>query len=268
MDPNEMEPEIISAFIGAFVVIVALFLTQLFVMLAGRKERRRATLQSWQERLTEWVEEHGHPQGTPPHTHGKLASRQATEMSLRRKDRYVAWWMFEMASEIVTIRSYAGRSLADKESTVHRIGHLVYVAGDSLIAWHHGKLRTEDFDISQKLFQESRVRNIDPYSLALVLGLGSFVEPRRLSPVVKYHLSEIVLRDKTGMAFRMLRPSLQKKLRVYFCFRAISQVIPVHRNAVFLRTLLLIKKMIIPVTKMRSITSEWVRKKAAASVGL
>jgi hypothetical protein len=122
---------------------------------------------------------YGLPQSKPDYQYNGLTSLVILELNFSRKERYLAWWMHEMAVTLMTRRQKASESLMLAEGCRTDLGIILRDIGLALTAWHHGKLKSKDFHIPYSLRNHARITKQSLEKVALSCGLTAFTEPNR-----------------------------------------------------------------------------------------
>lgn len=183
----------------AAVVSVAVFWTgQIITRSNARQERQRQVIESWFRSLSKWVDEFGSKESNPDYSPHAITSRQIIELSLTRKNRFLAWWMHEMALAVVARRKESSKSWQAGRNSLHDLEDLLTDAGEPLLAWHHGKLKSSDFHIPYKLRAEARVQGKDVDEFAKELGLQAFVSPTRMTFRRSWQYRQLIMSPDTG----------------------------------------------------------------------
>lgn len=71
---------------------------------SAQRERQRKAIEDWCRTLSKWVDDHGPSLRTPDDNYNLLTSREIIELSLPRRHRFLAWWMYEMAVAVMDRR--------------------------------------------------------------------------------------------------------------------------------------------------------------------
>lgn len=102
-------------------------------------------IEDWLRKLTEWVDAYASPSSKPQYTYNSLTNREVIELSLQRKERYLARWMHEMAVAIILRRKDGSKSFESRERSVSDLHDLLRETGEHLLRWHHKELKSSDF---------------------------------------------------------------------------------------------------------------------------
>ncbi|MEV7661339.1 hypothetical protein [Paenarthrobacter sp. NPDC089316] len=188
----------IPATVAAVVSVAVFWLGQVITRRNARQERQRQVIESWFRTLSKWVDEFGSKDSNPDYSPHAITSRQIIELSLTRRNRFLAWWMHEMALAVVERRKESGKSWQAGRNSLHDLERLLTEAGEPLLAWHHGKLRSSDFHIPYKLRAEARVQGKDVDGFAKELGLQAYVSPKRMTYRRSWQYQQLILNPKTG----------------------------------------------------------------------
>lgn len=184
-----------AAAIAAVTALVVLAIERWMDRASTQRELRRRALEEWLSALAAWVDGHRndtHDQAAKSlmQEYQQLTNRQILELRLKRRDRYVAWWMHEMAL-----------ALNDKNHQQTREEHRDQVlqdAGEALLRWHHGELKRRDFEIPYALRLEARKRDRSLPDVAADLHLSDYVEPQRMTRRHEWHIAKLMGNPKTG----------------------------------------------------------------------
>ncbi|UKA55169.1 hypothetical protein LFT45_04330 [Arthrobacter sp. FW305-BF8] len=188
----------LSAAIAAVVSVFIFWLGQVLTRNAARKERQRQVIEDWFRTLSKWVDAFGSPSTEPDYNYHELTNRQVLELSLTRKNRYLAWWMHEMAVAVITRRMQVAKNPASGPGTRAALDAMLTDTGEHLLAWHHGELKSTDFHIPYQLHIQARNAETDVRGYAEKLRLSPFVEPVRMNFRRSWQLQRLLLRPDTG----------------------------------------------------------------------
>ncbi|MFE4229435.1 hypothetical protein ACFRJ8_16305 [Arthrobacter sp. NPDC056886] len=224
------------AAIAAVVSVLVFCLGQLLTRNAARKERHRQAMEDWLRTLSKWVDDFGTPPLLPRYAYYELTSRQVLELSLARKNRYLAWWMHEMAVAIMLRRKAASHSWESSATCRTDVDRILTDTGEYLLAWHHGKLKSSDFHISYQLHSQARRAKVDTHAFAESRKLGDFVNPVRMNARRSWALQKLVLDPETGgQIFDTLRQFIGKRYAVAALMHAVATVAPLKVQLQLLR---------------------------------
>lgn len=196
--PPSIAPSLLPASIAAVVAVVVFWLGYWLNRRAARQERQRQVIADWLRTLSGWVDKFGHPNSTPDYNYHALTNRGVVELSLKRRNRYLAWWMHEMAVAVILRRLDATSSWQSRSTCNIDIEAIITATTEPLLAWHHGKLKSTDFHIPYQLRHESRKTNEEVHALAKRLNLGEFVTPTRMNLKRSWQFQRLLLDPKTG----------------------------------------------------------------------
>jgi hypothetical protein len=188
----------VSAAIAAVVSVLVFWLGNRSTRKAAQKERQRQVIEDWFRALSKWVDDYRRPQSSPDYAYHALTSRQIIELSLTRKNRYLAWWMHEMAVAIMLRRKAASRSWTSASSCSSDLDKILGQTGESLLAWHHGELKSSDFNIPYKLHLGARREKVDILEYAEELRLSAFVTPVRMNARRSWVLQKLLFTPQSG----------------------------------------------------------------------
>ena len=122
----------------------------------------------------------------------QLTNRHVLELRFKRKDRYVAWWMHEMALAIL-------KPPTDSSTNKSRRRDFVLLeVGEYLLKWHHNKLRSRDFHIPYALMKEARKGQREVSDVATELGLAGYESPVRLTIEREQQVARLLRSPETG----------------------------------------------------------------------
>ncbi|WP_140416665.1 hypothetical protein, partial [Arthrobacter globiformis] len=188
----------LPAAIAAIVSVIIFWLGQVLTRNAARKERQRQVIEDWFRTLSKWVDDFRSPSSEPSYRYHELTSRQILELSLTRKNRFLAWWMHEMAVAIMAQRMHATKNPDATPSSREALDLMLTNTGEYLLAWHHGELKSVDFHIPYQLHAQARVAEKDVREYSEGLQLTPFVEPVRMNLKRSWQLQKLLLRPDTG----------------------------------------------------------------------
>lgn len=173
-------PTLLPAAIAAIVAVVVFWLGYTLNRKAVQRERQRQAIEDWLRTLSKWIDEFGLPDTAPNYHYHALTNRAVIELSLKRKNRYLAWWMHEFALAIILRRQAAGKSWASR-STCRSDIEIIYARNaEHLLAWQHGKLKSSDFHMPYKLCAQARKLGLDVTTYARAVHLLDYVSPVRM----------------------------------------------------------------------------------------
>nr|WP_015061954.1 hypothetical protein [Arthrobacter sp. J3.40]AFK89331.1 hypothetical protein [Arthrobacter sp. J3.40] len=179
---------------------------------AARRERQRKVIEDWLRKLTEWVDAYASPSSKPQYTYNSLTNREVIELSLQRKERYLAWWMHEMAVAIILRRKNGSKNFEAREGTSTDLHELLRETGEHLLKWHHKELRSSDFHYPYQLRAEARRKDEDPYEYSRSLGLDAYLKPARMNIVRRWRFFKLLAEPASGTAvFDTLGPFLKRR---------------------------------------------------------
>jgi hypothetical protein len=234
----------VSAAIAATVSVLVFWLGNRSTRRAAQKERQRQVVEDWLRTLAKLVDDYEDSPQDVEYRYRETTNRQVLELSFSRKNRYLAWWMHEMAVAIMIRGITATKDPAPAAADMDR---MLATTGDFLLAWHHGELKSSDFHIPYQLHRRARDTKLDVHELAEGLNLTAYVEPVRMTLRRSWKLQKLLVRPETGM------PILQE----------INSFIP-KRYAVVALPIALVDKALIPlrlaVLRQRL---KWLGKRAA-----
>jgi len=171
--------EIRGALIAAVVSILIFWGSHRLATQAAARERRRKAIEDWYRSLSEWVDKYALPESNPDYRYNSLTSRVVLELSLTRKDRYLAWWMHEMAVALIMRRQKASHSEASAKNCSAELHEILLDTGEALTAWHHGELKGSDFHIPYALRNHARMQEQTVSDFAEEYKLIDFIKPSR-----------------------------------------------------------------------------------------
>ena len=174
-----MTDEIRGALIAAVVSILIFWGSHRLATQAAARERRRKAIEDWYRALSAWVDEYALPESEPDYRYNSLTSRVVLELSLTRKDRYLAWWMHEMAVSLIMRRQAASQSEKSAKNCSAELHEILLDTGEALTAWHHGKLKGSDFHIPYALRNHARMQKRTVIQFAEEYKLTEFIKPIR-----------------------------------------------------------------------------------------
>lgn len=140
----------------------------------------------------------GDPNSKPDYNYYDLTRRGTIELSLKRKNRYLAWWMHEMAVAIILRRQDAALNWRSGSTCETDLESLLTATTEHLLAWHHGKLKSVDFHIPYRLQFVARKTDVDVHTLAQQNNLEAFVTPTRMNFKKSWQFQRLLLDPKTG----------------------------------------------------------------------
>lgn len=193
------DSNITAALVSALVAILLYWVSQRSTARAARKELQRAAIADWLKALSTWVDRYGYPDAKPDYGYHQLTSRPVVELSLARRDRYLAWWMHEMGVAVIRRRLQARTEWKKSDSTYKDLNVLLRDTGQALVDWHHRKLRSSDFLIPYKLRANAHHANVEVWSYAEKLGLTDFVQPQRMGFKRRVRFFLLLTRPETGI---------------------------------------------------------------------
>lgn len=157
-----------------------------------RVERQRRALSEWLEKLHTWSSNASNESSMAlGGIDNYLTNRHAIELSLRRQDRYLAWWMSEMALGMQRAKCKTTLILPSKEGIVEEASHILDEIGESISAWHYRELKTSDFYVPYTIRRRARMADVDVDGYATTLGLQGFVVPGRFTKSKQDELARI-----------------------------------------------------------------------------
>lgn len=205
-------PDYTSIAISAVVSVIIFWAGYALNSAAARRERQRKVIEDWLRKLTEWVDNYASPTSQPEYKYNSLTNREIIELSLRRKERYLAWWMHEMAVAIILRRQNANTSFELRESSKSDLHELLRETGEHLLRWHHKELKSSDFHYPYQLRIEARRKDKDPHEYARSLGLDAYQQPARMNVVRRWRFLKLLAEPASGTAaFDTLGPFLKKR---------------------------------------------------------
>lgn len=208
-------PDYTSIAISAAVSVVIFWAGYTLNSAAARRERQRKVIEDWLRKLTEWVDAYASPSSKPQYTYNSLTNREVIELSLQRKERYLAWWMHEMAVAIILRRKDGSKSFESRERSVSDLHDLLRETGEHLLRWHHKELKSSDFHYPYQLRAEARRKDEDPHEYARSLGLDAYLKPVRMNVVRRLRFFKLLAEPASGTAvFDTLGPFLKKRYAV------------------------------------------------------
>lgn len=185
----------LAAVIATVTAIIVLAIERRMDRVATNRELRRKALEEWLSLLTAWVDKHRNDEHNEAaksllQDYQQLTNRQVLELSFRRRDRYVAWWMHEMTLALLEKQPPEAR-------TPHR-DQVLQDTGENLLRWYHGELKSRDFEIPYAIRKEARGEGQPPQEIAARLGLSLYVEPQRMTRRREWHIAKLVSDPGTG----------------------------------------------------------------------
>lgn len=186
-----------AAAISALVALLILLIERIASAAANRKDLRRQALEDWLSTLAVWVDDHRQKPAEPTQRKGldkyhQLTNRHVLELRFKRKDKYVAWWMHEMALIILDPQLDASESHARLPDNVLRD------VGESLLKWHHRELKSRDFQVPYDLMKHARRSHKAVSDIATELGLSGYESPVRLTARREQQIAKLIRSPKTG----------------------------------------------------------------------
>lgn len=221
--PSVPGPDYTSIAISAVVSVVIFWVGYALNSAAARRERQRKVIEDWLRTLAEWVDNYASPTSHPEYNYNNLTNREVIELSLRRKERYLAWWMHEMAVAIILRRRSASKSLEMREGSAGDLHDLLRETGEYLLRWHHKELKSSDFHYPYQLRAVARSNDKDPQEYSQSRGLVAYLKPSRMNAVRRLRFLMLLAAPVSGAAvFETLGPFLKKR----HAFIALLVVIP------------------------------------------
>lgn len=207
-------PDYTSIAISAVVSVVIFWSGYALNSAAARRERQRKVIEDWLRTLAEWVDNYARPTSHPEYKYNSLTNREVIELSLRRKERYLAWWMHEMAVAILLRRRSASKSLELTEGSTQDLNDLLRETGEYLLRWHHKELKSSDFHYPYQLRVVARSNDKDPHEYAHSRGLDAYPKTHQNERCQKIALLEAARSTSFGSGrIRNARPIPQKAAR-------------------------------------------------------
>jgi hypothetical protein len=186
----------VSAAIAATVSVLVFWLGNRSTRKAAQKERQRQVVEDWLRTLAKLVDDYEDSPQDVEFRYRETTNRQVLELSFSRKNRYLAWWMHEMAVAIMIRGITATKNSAPAAADMDR---MLASTGDRLLDWHHGELKSSDFHIPYQLHRRARDTDVDVHDYAERLNLTAHVEPTRMTLRRSWQLQKLLLRPETGM---------------------------------------------------------------------
>lgn len=221
--PSVPGPDYTSIAISAVISVIIFWAGYALNSAAARRERQRKVIEDWLRTLAEWVDNYARPTSHPDYKYNSLTNREVIELSLRRKERYLAWWMHEMAVAIILRRRSASKSLELSEGSARDLNDLLRETGEYLLRWHHKELKSSDFHYPYQLRAVARSNDKEPHEYAHSRGLDAYLKPTRMNAVRRLRFLKLLAAPVSGAAvFETLGPFLKKR----HAFIALVVVIP------------------------------------------
>ncbi|NQD90015.1 hypothetical protein HP499_19695 [Paenarthrobacter sp. CM16] len=189
---------LLSVAITACVSVAVFWLGYGLNAAAAQRERRRKVIEDWFRALSKWVDDFGELSSAPDYSYNALTSREIIELSLPRRQRYLAWWMHEMAVGVMLRRKAASENLESRQTCSSDLNDLLRATGTHLLEWHHKKLRSADFNFSYQLRVQARESEIAVRTYAESRGLGDFIYPVRMTLRRQWQFQKLLLNPETG----------------------------------------------------------------------
>lgn len=227
-----MTVEIAAALIAALVSILVFWGSHRLATRAARRERRRKAIEDWLRSLSDWVDQYAELSNTPDYSYNNLTSREIIELSLARKDRFLAWWMHEMAVAIMLRRRKATESWSAQRYCVRDLNNLLRETGTALISWHHGALKSSDFNIPYKLRVNARNEKIDVGQYAKNLKLDDFVVPAKMTLKRRRRVWSLIANPETGASLLNALESFIARNYVYVGLLAAIARVPLIKGKI------------------------------------
>lgn len=185
----------VSAAIAAAVSVLIFWLGNRSTRGAAQKERQRQVVEEWLRNLAKLVDDFDDSPQDVQYRYREITNRQVLELSLSRKNRYLAWWMHEMAVAIMIrgITSKKNPRLASADMDA-----MLAATGERLLEWHHGELRSSDFHIPFQLHRRARDAKTDVQVFAERLNLTAYITPVRMTLQRSWALQMLMMRPETG----------------------------------------------------------------------
>lgn len=192
-------PSLLSVAIAAAVSVIVFWLGYRLNAAAAQRERQRKAIEDWFRALSKWVDDFGQPSTTLDYNYNLLTSREIIELSLPRRQRFLAWWMHEMAVAVMDRRMAASKNLESREKCRPDLNRLLRETGGRLLEWHHRKLKSSDFHVPYKLRAAARSAGMDVQEYADARQLGDYVAPVRMTLRRQWAFQRLLLNPATGM---------------------------------------------------------------------
>lgn len=188
------------ALITAAVTLIALFIERITSRKASSRELRREGLEEWLAALARWVDDHRNATdkeaaASVSKMSQQLTNRHVNELRFMRRDRFVAWWMHEMVTALVSDQT-------QPQTRGHR-DIVLRDTGEALVAWHHKKLKSIDFFIPYGLRAASRNLNKPVDVIAEELQLPEHIQPVRMTQKRQWRLAQLLSEPHTGRPIKL-----------------------------------------------------------------